>query len=66
MTSSTILMPLYRVSSLEESTQDERRWQGMKKLVCFVFWAGVVAVAGIVALQFQPVREAVRKAGMDI
>lgn len=37
-----------------------------KKLIKCVFWTGLVAVAGIIALQFQPVRDAVKQAGFDI
>lgn len=38
----------------------------MKKLFGFLFKAGLLAGAVVVALQFEPVRDAVRKLGIDL
>ena len=38
----------------------------MKKFFKFVFKAGLVAGAVVVALQFQPVRDAVSKLGIEM
>lgn len=37
-----------------------------KKAFKCLFWTGVLAGAAVVALQFEPVRDAVRKAGVDL
>lgn len=37
-----------------------------KKLFKLTFWAGTIAAAGVVALQFEPVRDAVKKLGVDL
>lgn len=37
-----------------------------KKLFKLAFWTGVLAVGGIIALQFAPVRDAAKKAGFDL
>lgn len=38
----------------------------MKKFFKFVFKAGLVAAAGLVAIQFQPVRDALKKVGVPL
>ena len=38
----------------------------MKKFFKFVFFTGLIALGGIVAIQFQPVREELRKLGLPL
>lgn len=38
----------------------------MKKFFKTVFWLGLTAVGGLVALQFQPVRDALKKVGVPL
>lgn len=38
----------------------------MKKLFKFLFKLGLVAGAGVIAIQFQPVRDALKKIGVPL
>ncbi len=38
----------------------------MKKFFKFVFWTGVIALGGIIAIQFQPVRDFLKKLGAPL